>query len=120
MVEAENQQVESSALNQGHQRTVQHQVEMNWQNKVMLHLAQKKRYPRVARQRKQEGTVFVRFDVDKTGNVENIEVIKQSKFSLLNKEAVAVVARSAPLPLPPNNFFVNKKKIVIPIKFYLL
>jgi protein TonB len=119
LIEAEKQQEENSAFDQGHQRSLQ-DMEMSWQNKVMVHLAQKKRYPRNARKRKQEGTVFVRFDVDKTGHVENIEVIKKSKFSLLNKEAVAVVARSAPLPLPPNDFLANQKKIVIPIKFYLL
>ncbi len=119
-IKAEEIKQENTAKAQGHQSEIQQLVKLNWQSKVMAHLAQKKRYPRMARKRKQEGTVFVRFNVDKVGNVGNVEVIKKSKFNLLNKEAIAVVVRATPLPIPPGDFLVSQKKIIIPIKFYLL
>lgn len=105
---------------QGHQRELMQQIEMSWQSQVMSHLAQRKRYPHMARKRQQQGTVFVRFSVDQKGNVDDIEVIKKSKFTLLNNEAKAVLHRAAPLPVPPDFILAEQKKIVVPIKFYLM
>ncbi|MDH6307431.1 TonB family protein [Dysgonomonas sp. PFB1-18] len=59
--------------------------------KVMqLYIANKLKYPKEALKRKAEGRVIVRFIVDKTGELKDIEVVKGIDYSL-NTEAVRVV-----------------------------
>nr|WP_275446995.1 energy transducer TonB [Pseudoalteromonas sp. Of7M-16] len=90
----------------------------NWQAELIAHLAKKKRYPKMARKRRQEATVMVRFTIDAQGQALDIEVVQASRYPLLNKEAKSVVKRAQPLPLPPEKMVNNK--VLVPVRFYLL
>ncbi len=48
-------------------------------------------YPREAALARQQGTVTLRFNVDETGRVTQVDIITPSRFSLLNRTAVRTV-----------------------------
>lgn len=50
-------------------------------------------YPQQARQNKNEGSVFLQYFVDDTGFVDKIQLLKSSGYSLLDNEALRVMAR---------------------------
>ncbi len=56
-------------------------------------LERTKKYPKMAKRMKQQGTVIVKFRISKLGELQQIGISRESKFSLLNKEASKTVAR---------------------------
>lgn len=50
-------------------------------------------YPQQARQNKKEGSVFLQYFVDDTGFVDKIKLLKSSGYSILDNEALRVMAR---------------------------
>lgn len=117
-LDAKAQADQASAEVAGHQQALQMQQELNWKAELIAHLAKKKRYPRLARKKRQQGTVLVRFSIAPNGSARDIEVVQASSYPLLNKEATRVIARAQPLPLPPAGF--ADSKVVVPVRFYLL
>ncbi len=58
-----------------------------------------KRYPVLARERGQEGSVVTEFSINAKGRPENIRITKSSGFKLLDEAAKDSVIRAAPFPL---------------------
>jgi protein TonB len=88
--------------------------------KVGGRIEQMKSYPLVARKREQEGTVMVRFSLNRSGMItDGPEVTEPSRFSALNEAAVKAVADGA--PYPPFDEQVGPPVITfsVPIKFTL-
>lgn len=76
------------------------------------------RYPAPARRIGVEGTVFVSFVIDKSGNISDVQVIKGIHADC-DKEAIRVVSLMPPwIPGKQNNQPV-KSRFVLPIKFKL-
>ncbi|MDE0152112.1 MAG: TonB family protein [Bdellovibrionales bacterium] len=50
-------------------------------------------YPQQARDNKNEGSVFLQYFVDETGFVDKIQLLKSSGYSILDNEALRVMAR---------------------------
>jgi len=69
-------------------------------------------YPLTAKRLEIEGTVIIRFVIDKNGNVnlKNIKIVKSSGSNILDKQAIITVENSVPFKPPP-----NKKSIVVEI-----
>lgn len=87
---------------------------------VMLrHINAALRYPVVARQRRQQGTVYVRFVMDRRGNVLSSQVERSSRFQSLDEEGLALLARATPLPAPPADVAGDQIQLVVPIVFSL-
>lgn len=87
---------------------------------VMLrHINAALRYPVVARQRRQQGTVYVRFMMDRRGNVLSSQVERSSRFPSLDEEGLALLARATPLPAPPADVAGDQIQLVVPIVFSL-
>jgi protein TonB len=63
-------------------------------------IAQHKTYPEEARRRGDEGTVVVRFSLDRSGRVGDVTVLRGSGSSILDAATVAML-RNAVLPTPP-------------------
>ncbi len=55
-------------------------------------------YPLIARRRKMEGTVHVRFKINSQGRPEGLRVIQSSDFGLLDRTTLDIVEREAPFP----------------------
>lgn len=90
---------------------------MTWSKALMNHLSRHRRYPVAARQAGQQGAVQVRFTIDRKGQVLTAQVIKASRSSALDAEAVAMLKRASPLPEPPEVVGGETVELVIPVEF---
>jgi protein TonB len=97
--------------------TATRQAQANWQTAVISHLYRYKRYPASARSHHIEGLVTVQFTVDRAGLVVTSQVLHSSGSQLLDDEAIAMLRRAAPLPVPPAQAQGAAIDLVLPIKF---
>lgn len=95
------------------------QAVVNWQSVLLGHLERFKRYPRRAELLRQEGVVYVRFSVDRHGNVRNGRLEKSSGYPALDEETLAVVERANPVPPPPPEIVGDPVEVMVPVTFYL-
>ncbi|TXL69174.1 energy transducer TonB [Vineibacter terrae] len=89
-----------------------------WQATLVAHLQRFKRYPGAARRDGEEGVAYLRFTMDRSGNVLTKQLDRTSGHSLLDQETLALVERAQPLPSPPPELpgpFV----FVVPVQFQL-
>ncbi len=75
-------------------------------------------YPLVAKKLEIEGTVVVRFIIDKNGNLvpNSIKVVESSGSKILDRQAINTVKASAPFKPPPQ----GKITIEIPVVFQII
>ena len=94
-------------------------AETLWEGNLLAKLASLKRYPPGAMHVGQQDTVMVRFVVDRSGHALSAEVIKSKGFALLDREAIALIRRAAPLPPPPPEVLGDAIELIAPIQFIL-
>lgn len=97
-------------------------AERMWQQELRHHLDRRKRYPRQAQRMRQEGTPVVRFKLDGEGKVVQADLETGSGVVALDKEAVMLVKRAQPLPIPPADLVARSGGVVdvtLPIEFSL-
>ena len=85
-----------------------------WQSRLMAHLERRKRYPAAARLARQEGTAYVRFRIDSSGNVLSVSLSRSSGHSTLDQAVLDLVRRASPVPPPPPGASTT---IVAPVRF---
>lgn len=85
-----------------------------WQSRLMAHLERRKRYPAAARSAHQEGTVYVRFRIDTSGNVLSVQLSRSSGHAILDEAVLQLVRRASPVPAPPPGASTT---IVAPVRF---
>lgn len=95
------------------------QEKATWQSTLLSHLEKHKRYPRQARRRKQEGTVYVRITMNSEGAVLNHHLTAASPYPALNREALALIIRAQPLPVPLFEVAGDTVDFVVPVTFTL-
>lgn len=83
------------------------------------HIARFQQYPRNARRRSQEGTVDVRFTIDRNGNLLTSRLEKSSENALLDEEGLRMLERAEPLPPIPDDIPGESLDITLPILFNL-
>lgn len=89
-------------------------------NAMRLMIEKNKRYPQMARRRNQEGSVRVRFLIDKSGNVNSLEIVKKSDYASLDQAALEAVRRAAPFSKPPASISREALKLELTINFKLI
>lgn len=89
-----------------------------WEGEVLARLGQFRRYPVASRLRHEEGVVYIRFRLDRSGHVLSSQLEHSSGFTALDKEAIATVARAQPLPAIPANM-PDTVELSLPIEFFL-
>ncbi len=72
-----------------------------------------KRYPRRAQYRGDEGTVLVKFIVNRRGEVLSYGLERSSGNTLLDKEALALIQRAQPLPVFPDELAKVRDAITV-------
>jgi protein TonB len=77
------------------------------------------RYPPIARARHHQGVVYVRFMIDRKGNVLSAAIERSSRFPALDEEGLALLRRAQPLPPPPASIAGDQVQLVVPINFVL-
>lgn len=98
-------------------------AERRWRDEVRLHIERRKRYPRQAQRMRQEGVPVVHFKLDSQGNVVQADLEKGSGVASLDTEALLLVKRAQPLPLPPAALLAKGGGVVnisLPIEFTLI
>lgn len=82
-------------------------------------LAQHRHYPRAARRSGAEGTVWVRFVLDRAGSLQGSEVLESSGHAVLDRAALDLLQRAAPFPALPADLAMDEIELVLPIEYDL-
>jgi len=82
-------------------------------------LEQHKQYPYMAQRMRQEGTVQLRFVMDREGNVLSYNIDQSSGYSALDGEVEELILRADPLPPLPDEMPEAKVEMVVPVSFFL-
>ncbi|MEO0034464.1 MAG: hypothetical protein RLZZ501_487 [Pseudomonadota bacterium] len=90
-----------------------------WRSALQQYLQSRKRYPRAAQSRRQEGVATIRFILDRTGNLMSLGLEQSSGTEMLDEEALDLVRRALPLPPPPPEVTGERIEVVLPIEFRL-
>lgn len=91
-----------------------------WEAQVLGKLNKYKRFPEDAVRRGRVGQSVVTFTVDPQGFLLDSELVSSSGTRSLDREALQVLSRAAPLPEPPTEILINGRVTVrIPIDFTL-
>lgn len=86
---------------------------------MAAHLEHYKRYPHQSQLKGEEGTVLLRFRMDRKGSVLAAQIDQKSGHTLLDEEVLALVRRAEPLPAIPAEMTENELELVVPVKFSL-
>ncbi|NRB68660.1 MAG: energy transducer TonB [Vibrio sp.] len=95
------------------------QVKMSWKQQLVLHLEQHKQYPRRAKRMRKQGVPLITFTMDRAGQVLGVKLVRSSGTESLDKEAVDLVYRAMPLPLPPDEVSGATLTWTVPVRFYV-
>jgi len=97
----------------------QAQATASWQGQLLGHLEKYRRYPRLAERTRQQGVAYVRFSVDRQGNVSNPRIGRGSGHDLLDQATLETVARATPVPAPPPEVAGNPVEVMVPVEFFI-
>lgn len=92
---------------------------VTWQGLLLAQLEAHKRYPPAARERGEQGVVYLRFAMDRQGKVLSSSLEKSSGFADLDQETLDLIQRSQPLPPPPATIAGSVIELVVPVQFEL-
>lgn len=90
----------------------------NWEGLILAHLERFRHYPARARAARQQGTVTVRFRMNRAGMVLSSAIVKKSVSYDLDRAALDTLQRAQPLPAIPANM-ADEVELTIPIEFLL-
>jgi len=92
---------------------------ITWQSLLLGHLAKYRRYPPRAERSRQQGIAYIRFTVDRKGDVLRAQLERSSGHALLDQEALATMQRASPVPPPPTAIPGDPVEVVVPVVFSL-
>jgi protein TonB len=90
----------------------------NWEGTILAHLERFRRYPARARAARQQGTITVRFRMNKAGMVLSSAIVKRSGYYDLDQAALDTLKRAQPLPAIPADMG-DEVELTIPVEFQL-
>jgi protein TonB len=93
------------------------EASLTWHKSLVLHLNKHKKYPHEARKAGEEGVASVSFKLDRSGKVIASHLDKSTGSTLLDKEAIEVLARASPFPAPPSDVADVTISLTLPIQF---
>lgn len=82
-------------------------------------LEKHKEYPRPSRTRREEGTVLLRFVMERSGRVVSHRIERSSGYPALDRAVEEMLARAQPLPAMPPDMLQAKLELVVPVQFAL-
>ncbi len=94
-------------------------IEANYLGLLLATLEKHKEYPRRAQQRRQQGTVQLRFLLNRDGSISTFNVQRSSGHRLLDEAVVDMIQRAVPLPPIPPALGKSSMDIVLPVNFTL-
>jgi len=91
----------------------------DWKSRLIAQIIRHKRYPPEAMSRGDQGTARVSFSVDRHGGVHRARVVRSSGSQLLDRDALAWLQRSQPLPPPPSGVSGTSFSFEVPLRYTL-
>ena len=88
-------------------------------NLLSREVAKHKQYPKIAQMRGWQGDVELDLQIDGSGNLVASKVRTSSGFEALDKQALEMVKKAAPFPLPPEALRAKTFNVIIPVSFKL-
>lgn len=88
-----------------------------WRTQLLAVVEKNKRYPEAARARRERGVVVVAFQLDREGRVVGAQVARGSGSATLDDEAIALLRRVEPFPIPPSILPGERISVNLPIRF---
>lgn len=89
--------------------------ELTWQKQLAAHLNKAKHFPAEAEAR--GGSVTIRFRIDRMGHVLAASVVQAADHPAFAAEALAMLKRADPLPVPPPGLGDDQLSFTLPIVF---
>lgn len=86
---------------------------------ILARLERAKRYPAAAKAARLEGTVLLRFAIDRRGRLLDWRIEAPSGVPALDEEVAALVRRAAPFPPFPDDMDRERMELTVPIDFSL-
>jgi TonB family protein len=93
------------------------EAQASWHKELIARISRYKRYPEAAKAKQLQGLAKVKFTIDRAGRVLLAQVVQSSGSALLDAEAIAMLFRAAPLPLPPPETPGTSFDLFLPIRF---
>jgi periplasmic protein TonB len=90
-----------------------------YRNILAAHLRPYRRYPALARSRREEGMVVVHVTVQRDGRIVAMSIEHGSGFDQLDREALATLKRADPLPPIPPGVPGTTMELAFPISFQM-
>jgi protein TonB len=90
---------------------------IRWQGLLAAHIEHFKRYPTEARSRGEYGTAKVAFTIDHEGRLLRSSIVQSSGSTALDQETLAMLARTQPMPRPPDQLSDAELTFVVPVRF---
>ena len=87
---------------------------------LMRHLNRYKQYPALLKKNHVEGKPVILFSINKSGQVTQVEVKKQSEYAELDQAAMDVFRRASPLPKIPSDLEREILTMSLPIEYSLI
>jgi protein TonB len=87
----------------------------NWQSQLAAQIERHKRYPEAANG--DRGEARVAFSVDRGGRVHGARLVASSGSSVLDRDALAWLERSQPLPPPPPEIGGAMIPVTVPLRY---
>lgn len=87
--------------------------------RLRQHLRQFQYYPDSARDRKEEGTVLVRFSFARDGTVLSAEIERSSGSAELDAAALQMVWKASPVPPLPPSYRADRGRVTVPATYEL-
>ncbi len=87
--------------------------------RILARLERAKRYPAAAKAVRAEGTVLLRFAIDRRGRLLSWRIEGTSGVPALDEEVASLVRRAAPFPPFPDDMERDRLELTVPIDFSL-
>ena len=91
----------------------------SYTNQLTRAIAKQKKYPKIAQMRQWQGEVLLNIEIDPQGNLVKADILEESRFKILNNEAIDMVKRASPFPKPPKELSLKNFTVLVPISFKL-
>ena len=96
-------------------------LKANYETRLAAWLTRYKRYPPIAKRRRQEDLIELEFTIDQQGNLLSQRIINTSPYNSLNRAVIKMITKASPLPPVPKGIRGGKTTFtfIIPILFEL-
>lgn len=91
----------------------------SYTNQLTRAIAKQKKYPKIAQMRQWQGEVLLNIEINPQGNLVKADILEESRYKILNNEAIDMVKRASPFPQPPEELRLKNFTVLVPISFKL-